>query len=187
MDRTILNISLAKSRSRGLRPATAVPCPGERLRVLVAWPRHRACATGTPLPFPTPFVTSSQDKECVLRGEHEMGIAAASNPGRQKHPLPPESSQQPAEGTSKNLEGEAWAPSRRAFQALLTAPACAPPAPHLYTSCSAGTASDLHQGPELFTQCLRSTSSSASHLRVKKGCFLLIISPSKKVVRVGYS
>lgn len=27
----------------------------------------------------------------------------------------------------------------------------------------------------------RSTSSSASHLRVKKGCFLLIISPSKKV------
>lgn len=37
------------------------------------------------------------------------------------------------------------------------------------------------------TQCLRSTSSSASHLRVKNGCFRLMISPSKKVVRVGYS
>lgn len=41
--------------------------------------------------------------------------------------------------------------------------------------------------PALFTQCLRSTSSSASHLRVRNGCFLLIISPSKNVVRVGYS
>lgn len=43
------------------------------------------------------------------------------------------------------------------------------------------------QSTALLTQCFRSTSSSASHLRVKKGCFLLIISPSKKVVRVGYS
>lgn len=42
-------------------------------------------------------------------------------------------------------------------------------------------------GAEALTQCFRSTSSSASHFRVKKGCFLLIISPSKKVVRVGYS
>lgn len=40
---------------------------------------------------------------------------------------------------------------------------------------------------DLLTQCFRSTSSSASHFRVKKGCFWLIISPSKKVVRVGYS
>lgn len=38
-----------------------------------------------------------------------------------------------------------------------------------------------------FAQCLRSTSSSASHFRVRKGLFLLMISPSKNVVRVGYS
>lgn len=37
------------------------------------------------------------------------------------------------------------------------------------------------------TQCLRSTSSSASHFRVRKGRFLLMISPAKNVVRVGYS
>ena len=38
-----------------------------------------------------------------------------------------------------------------------------------------------------FTQCFLSTSSSASHFLVKKGCFLLMISPSKKVVKVGNS
>lgn len=37
------------------------------------------------------------------------------------------------------------------------------------------------------TQCLLSTSSSASHLRVRKGCFSLIISPSKNVTISGYS
>lgn len=37
------------------------------------------------------------------------------------------------------------------------------------------------------TQCLRSTSSSASHFRVRNGLFLLMISPAKNVVRVGYS
>ena len=37
------------------------------------------------------------------------------------------------------------------------------------------------------TQCFLSTSSSASHFLVKKGLFRLIISPAKKVVRVGYS
>lgn len=37
------------------------------------------------------------------------------------------------------------------------------------------------------TQCLRSTSSSASHFRVRNGRFLLMISPAKNVVRVGYS
>jgi hypothetical protein len=38
-----------------------------------------------------------------------------------------------------------------------------------------------------FTQCLRSTSSSASHLRVRNGYFGDMISPSKNVVNVGYS
>lgn len=37
------------------------------------------------------------------------------------------------------------------------------------------------------TQCFRSTSSSASHFLVKKGRFLLMISPAKNVVSVGYS
>lgn len=37
------------------------------------------------------------------------------------------------------------------------------------------------------TQCLRSTSSSASHFRVRNGRFLLMISPAKNVVKVGYS
>lgn len=37
------------------------------------------------------------------------------------------------------------------------------------------------------TQCFLSTSSSASHLRVKNGYFWLMISPSKNVVSVGYS
>ena len=37
------------------------------------------------------------------------------------------------------------------------------------------------------TQCFLSTSSSASHFLVRKGCFWLIISPSKNVVNVGYS
>lgn len=37
------------------------------------------------------------------------------------------------------------------------------------------------------TQCLRSTSSSASHFRVRNGRFLLMISPAKNVVSVGYS
>ena len=37
------------------------------------------------------------------------------------------------------------------------------------------------------TQCFRSTSSSASHFRVRNGLFLLIISPAKNVVKVGYS
>lgn len=37
------------------------------------------------------------------------------------------------------------------------------------------------------TQCFLSTSSSASHFLVRKGLFRLIISPTKKVVRVGYS
>lgn len=37
------------------------------------------------------------------------------------------------------------------------------------------------------TQCFLSTSSSASHLRVKNGYFLEIISPSKNVVNVGNS
>ena len=39
----------------------------------------------------------------------------------------------------------------------------------------------------LRTQCFLSTSSSASHFRVRKGCFCEMISPSKKVVKVGYS
>ena len=38
-----------------------------------------------------------------------------------------------------------------------------------------------------FPQCFLSTSSDASHFRVRKGYLLLIISPSKNVVRVGYS
>lgn len=37
------------------------------------------------------------------------------------------------------------------------------------------------------TQCFRSTSSSASHFRVRNGRFLLMISPAKNVVSVGYS
>ena len=37
------------------------------------------------------------------------------------------------------------------------------------------------------TQCFLSTSSSASHFLVRKGCFWLMISPSKYVVSVGYS
>lgn len=37
------------------------------------------------------------------------------------------------------------------------------------------------------TQCFLSTSSSASHFRVRKGYFWLIISPSKNVVNFGYS
>lgn len=40
---------------------------------------------------------------------------------------------------------------------------------------------------ELQTQCFLSTSSSASHLRVKNGYFFDIISPSKNVVKVGNS
>lgn len=40
---------------------------------------------------------------------------------------------------------------------------------------------------QLHTQCFLSTSSSASHFRVRNGYFLLIISPSKKVVNFGNS
>lgn len=39
----------------------------------------------------------------------------------------------------------------------------------------------------LLTQCFLSTSSSASHFRVKNGYFFDIISPSKNVVSIGYS
>ena len=37
------------------------------------------------------------------------------------------------------------------------------------------------------TQCFLSTSSSASHFLVRKGCLSVIISPSKKVTISGYS
>ena len=39
----------------------------------------------------------------------------------------------------------------------------------------------------LLTQCFLSTSSSASHFLVRKGCLSVIISPSKKVTISGYS
>lgn len=39
----------------------------------------------------------------------------------------------------------------------------------------------------ILTQCFLSTSSSASHFRVRNGRFILIISPAKNVVSIGYS
>ena len=40
---------------------------------------------------------------------------------------------------------------------------------------------DIDGEDEIPTQCFLSTSSSASHFRVRNGCFSLMISPSKKV------
>ncbi|KAF4523040.1 hypothetical protein B566_EDAN012769 [Ephemera danica] len=46
---------------------------------------------------------------------------------------------------------------------------------------------EFYQQKFKLTQCFLSTSSSASHFLVRKGYFLLIISPSKNVVKVGNS
>lgn len=145
-----------------------------------------ACTRGVPCPFSTLFCAKpSKQGVCSHRSKRDGNCSCfpskpRANNWKARHPFSEISAQSAEENSTQRLCGGRRAPQRIApcMDALSTSP--------LHQLLSQDCI-NLHLAPDLFTQCLRSTSSSASHLRVKKGCFLLIISPSKKVVRVGYS
>lgn len=157
------------------------------------WPQNTGAQAPVlvevPLPFSIPFCSKSPKIRSVFtRGSRDRDFSCSLPtlwPTSRKQDMPSlitDHSLLERPLFAKTPMGKRRQPERRCLQAFLPALAWAHTAPVLQSSIP-----DPPSVPDLFTQCLRSTSSSASHLRVRNGCFLLIISPSKNVVRVGYS